>query len=93
MDLLERLKQPTPRFFRKVRNMGIAFTTIGGAVIGLPGLMPPMLTTLAGYLIVAGTVASVVAQTVINDQNDSDGGNVPNVSTNVNPITPYSLEN
>tara|TARA_R100000353_G_scaffold175198_2_gene144922 strand:- start:21468 stop:21725 length:258 start_codon:yes stop_codon:yes gene_type:complete len=64
--------RPTPRFFRKLRNFGIGLTAIGGAIVGNVLYMPLLLTKIAGYLIVAGTVASVVSQTVINGEDDND---------------------
>ena len=72
MDLYERLKLPTPKFFRRLRNIGIGLSAIGGAIVTLPVILPVAVTTIAGYLIVAGTVASVVSQTVINDKNENE---------------------
>ena len=36
MKLIERYKKPTPSFFRKLRNIGIALATAGGAIIAVP---------------------------------------------------------
>ncbi|WGF92200.1 hypothetical protein [Aequorivita marisscotiae] len=47
-------------------------TAIGGAIAAEAYFLPNSLTRIAGYLIVAGTVASVVSQAVINDGNDDD---------------------
>lgn len=90
MNLYERLKKPTPKFFRRLRNIGIGMTAIGGAIITLPILLPSTITTMAGYLIVAGTVASVVSQTVIKDGNDHDNNHddapTSNMSGKVIPL-------
>ncbi|MCG2419766.1 hypothetical protein K8089_12095 [Aequorivita sp. F47161] len=72
MDLFERIRRPTPRFFRRLRNIGIGLTAIGGAIIANAIYLPSILIKIAGYFIVAGTVASVVSQTVINDTDDDD---------------------
>ncbi|WGF92193.1 hypothetical protein [Aequorivita marisscotiae] len=72
MNLFERIVRPTPRFFRRLRNIGIGLSAIGGAIVAEAYFLPSVLTKIAGYLIVAGTVASVVSQTVINDKNDDD---------------------
>lgn len=72
MDLFERLERPTPHFFRRLRNIGLGMTAIGGAILAGPMLLPTLIVQIAGYLIVAGTVTTVVSQTVINDGADDD---------------------
>lgn len=72
MDIFERMERPTPRFFRRLRNIGLVLTAIGGAIVAGPNVLPAVLMEIAGYLIVAGTVASVVSQAVINDGQDDD---------------------
>jgi hypothetical protein len=70
MNLFERIKEPTPRFFRWLRNIGIGLTAIGGAIVSEAVLLPDLVTKIAGYLVVAGTVTSVVSQTVIKNDDD-----------------------
>jgi len=80
MDLLQRMEQPTPRFFRTLRNIGIALTAAGGAIIAAPVALPAALITIAGYVTVAGTVATIVSQSVIKDIDDDpdlDGLAIP----------------
>jgi hypothetical protein len=36
MNIVERYKKPTPRFFKILRNIGIALATAGGAIIAAP---------------------------------------------------------
>lgn len=67
MKLLERYKKPTPSFFRKLRNIGIALATAGGAIIAAPIALPTLVVTIATYLTVAGTVATAVSQAVVSD--------------------------
>lgn len=67
MNLAERYKKPTPNFFRKLRNIGIALAATGGAIIAAPISMPAILITIATYLTVAGTVATAVSQAVVQD--------------------------
>mgnify|MGYP000421270515 CR=1 FL=1 len=68
MKLLERYKKPTPSFFRKLRNIGIALATAGGAIIAAPISLPALVITIATYLTVAGTVATAVSQAVVSDE-------------------------
>ena len=68
MKITERYKKPTPTFFRKLRNIGIALATAGGAIIAAPIALPTLVITIATYLTVAGTVATAVSQAVVSDQ-------------------------
>lgn len=75
MKLAERYKKPTPKFFKTLRNIGIALAAVGGAIIAAPVSLPAIVVTVAGYLTVAGTVATAVSQAVVNDGNDESFGN------------------
>jgi hypothetical protein len=69
MNLLERAVSPTPTFFQKLRNIGLALAAISAAIIAAPVTLPAIVTTIAGYLAVAGSVLSGVSQiTVTGDQ-------------------------
>jgi hypothetical protein len=70
MNLTERYKKPTPKFFRTLRNIGIALAATGGAIIAAPISLPALVLTIAGYLTVAGTVATAVSQAVVVDIDD-----------------------
>jgi hypothetical protein len=72
MNILERYKKPTPKFFKILRNIGIALATAGGAIIAAPISMPALLVTIATYMTVAGTVATAVSQAVVTDEDKSE---------------------
>ena len=63
MKIVERIKAPTPKFFKKLRNIGIGLAAIGTAIIAAPVSLPAIVIKIAGYLAVAGTVAGTVSQT------------------------------
>ncbi len=63
-----RLTSKTPKFFRRIRNIGIALGIIGGAIISAPITLPVMLVTAAPYLIWAGGVAGTIAQLTKEDK-------------------------
>ena len=71
MGVIKRLKEPTPRFFRKIRNIGIAIASIGATILAAPVALPAAIISVAGYLTVAGTVATAVSQAV-TEPNDED---------------------
>ena len=62
MKLLKRMKGPTPRFFQKVRNAGLILVAVGTTILTAPVALPLFLVKAAGYITVAGGVASAVSQ-------------------------------
>jgi uncharacterized transporter YbjL len=65
--VIKRMKRPTPSFFKKLRNIGLALGAIGAAIISAPVAIPALLIKVAGYLVVAGTVAGAVSQTAVKN--------------------------
>ena len=68
MTIIKRVKSPTPKFFKVLRNIGLVLAAVGGTILGAPVALPVIVTSVAGYLAVAGGVISAVSQlTVKND--------------------------
>lgn len=65
MNLLQRLKAPTPKFFKVLRTIGLSLAAAGGALLAAPIALPVGLVSLGGYLIVAGSVATAVSQAAV----------------------------
>jgi hypothetical protein len=63
MNLKERIESPTPVFFKKVRNIGLLLAAISSTLLTTPVALPLVIVKIAGYLAVAGSVASAVSQT------------------------------
>ena len=61
-ELKQRLKSPTPKFFRKLRNIGIAVAAVATTIATAPIALPAVLVKIAAYLAVAGTTISVASQ-------------------------------
>ncbi|MDF2450425.1 MAG: hypothetical protein K0R26_2929 [Bacteroidota bacterium] len=66
MTIKERLKAPTPKFFRVLRNVGLGLAAAGGVLVAAPVALPALAVTIGGYLIVAGSVATAVSQAVVD---------------------------
>ncbi len=66
--IAQRIQEPTPKFFRKIRNFGLLFTGIGGAIATAPISLPALMTGAASYLVLAGTIASVISQTAVENE-------------------------
>jgi uncharacterized membrane protein HdeD (DUF308 family) len=60
--IIKRAKAPTPKFFKVLRNIGLAFAAIGGTILTAPIALPVVVTSIGGYLAVAGGVVSAVSQ-------------------------------
>jgi len=59
------MQKPTPKFFRKVRNAGLAIGAVGLAITNAPVVMPVVLLKVGTYLVIAGAVASAVSQSAV----------------------------
>ena len=76
MKLKERIKAPTPKFFRVLRNIGLTLAAVGGAILASPVALPAAVVAVAGYVTVAGGVMTAVSQSVVEgerDQQSEDG--------------------
>ena len=62
MNIIERIQAPTPTFFKKVRKIGMILTGISGAVLAAPLYLPDAVVTVATYLGIVGSVATVISQ-------------------------------
>ena len=75
MNIVERAKAPTPKFFRILRAVGLTLLAISGSVLAAPIALPTALVSIAGYLAVAGGVISAVSQVTTTLEKDDDGTN------------------
>jgi len=72
MNIVERTKSPTPKFFRLLRSIGLALLALSGSVIAAPVVLPAVVVSVAGYLAVAGGVLSAVSQMTVDDDAKSE---------------------
>ena len=62
MSIIKRVKSPTPKFFKVLRNIGLVLAAVGGTILAAPVALPAVITTIGGYVAVAGGVVSAVSQ-------------------------------
>ncbi|SEB01615.1 hypothetical protein SAMN05443667_11566 [Flavobacterium gillisiae] len=68
MNVIKRAKAPTPKFFKVLRNIGLALAAVGGTILAAPVVLPVGIVSIGGYIAVAGGIISAVSQlTTIND--------------------------
>jgi hypothetical protein len=68
MTILQRLTATTPSFFKKLRTISLALAAASGAVLAAPVALPAVLIKIAGYLAVAGSVATAVSQAAVAEE-------------------------
>ena len=61
-NIVKRLEAPTPKFFKKLRTIGITLAAIGGAILAAPAALPAIVITIGGYLITGGSILTAVSQ-------------------------------
>ena len=70
MNLVERTLAPTPKWFKILRTVGIALASVGGIIIASPIALPVGLVSAAGYLVLGGSIISVVSQTAVKSEEE-----------------------
>jgi uncharacterized membrane protein HdeD (DUF308 family) len=62
MNIIKRVKSPTPKFFKVLRDIGLVLAAVGGTILAAPVGLPAIVVTIGGYVAVAGGVISAVSQ-------------------------------
>ena len=70
MNLADRVLAPTPKWFKILRTVGIALASVGGIIIASPIALPVGLVSAAGYLVLGGSIISVVSQTAVKSEEE-----------------------
>ena len=68
--IANRLRQPTPKFFKKLRNVGLALAAVGTTLLAAPIGLPLLLVNIGGYLALAGGVRTAVSQSAVKMENE-----------------------
>ncbi|WP_445737636.1 hypothetical protein [Mariniflexile sp.] len=67
---MNRASAPTPKFFKVLRTIGLALAAVGGTILAAPVALPVIVTTIGGYIAVAGAVLTTASQ--LTTTNDSE---------------------
>jgi len=68
--ILNRASAPTPKFFKVLRTVGLALAAVGGTILAAPVALPVIVTTIGGYVAVAGGVLTTVSQLTTTDDSE-----------------------
>ena len=72
MNVVQRAKAPTPKFFKILRTIGLALLAVSGSIIAAPLALPAVVVSIAGYSAVAGGVLSAVSQITVEDKSKNE---------------------
>ena len=67
-QIFKRVNAPTPTFFKKLRNIGLALAAAATTIAAAPVALPAVIIKVAGYLAVASGVLSAVSQTAVEGE-------------------------
>jgi uncharacterized membrane protein HdeD (DUF308 family) len=68
--ILNRASAPTPKFFKVLRTIGLALAAVGGTILAAPIALPVLVTTIGGYLAIAGGVLTATSQLTTTDDSE-----------------------
>jgi len=72
LNLVSRVQEPTPKWFRIVRNIGLALSAVGGVLVAAPVALPAAVVSVGGYLLLGGTIIGAVSQTAVSAEEYGD---------------------
>jgi len=64
-NIINRVQSTTPKFFKILRAIGLSLAAVSGAVFASNVELPKIITDIAGYVAVAGSVMGAVSQTAV----------------------------
>jgi len=70
MNVIQRAKAPTPKFFKVLRNIGLMLAAVGGTIVAAPVVLPIIVTSVGGYMAIAGGVLSAVSQITTHSEDN-----------------------
>ena len=85
LNLVERVKAPTPKWFKIIRTIGITLTAVGGAILAAPVAIPATIVSIAGYAMLGGSVATAIAQTAMQTEDTNQREHKEDLKTSENP--------
>lgn len=68
LTLWDRLRLPTPQFFRKLRAIGSALGALGLVLTTTQVTLPAIVVTVGSYLILAGSVAAAISSVAVEPE-------------------------
>lgn len=67
LSIIERVKLPTPLFFRRLQLSGLMLTAMASVLLTTPISLPELVLTIARYIAVIGAVVGGVSQVAVKN--------------------------
>lgn len=65
LSVSDRVHSPTPKFFKRLRNIGLVLAAVSSTLLAAPVALPAIVISIASYVAVAGAVVTAVSQTTV----------------------------
>ena len=72
LNLISRVAEPTPKWFRILRNLGLVMSAVGCVLVATPVALPAAVVSVGGYLLLGGTIIGAVSQTAVSAEEYGD---------------------
>lgn len=67
LSVSERADAPTPKFFKRLRTIGLILAAVGATILASPVALPALAVQIGGYLTLAGSVVTAVSQVTVDE--------------------------
>jgi len=84
LNLVSRVLEPTPKWFRIVRNIGLALSAVGGVLVAAPVALPATVVSVGGYLLLGGSIIGAVSQTAVSAEEYGENNRKSRENSTVN---------
>lgn len=72
MNIKKRMSADTPKFWKKIRTVGVVLASVSATIITGGAALPAALVTIAGYVGTAGLVMTAAAQAAVKVEPDAE---------------------
>jgi len=73
MKIKDRLRKKSPKLFQRITNACVAVGAVGAVLLSAPISLPVLITSLAGYMVVAGSIGASVSKLTVDNKEFEDG--------------------
>jgi len=67
MKIKDRIRKKSPKLFQRITNVCVVVGAVGGVLLSAPISLPVAITSLAGYMVVAGSIGASVSKLTVED--------------------------
>ena len=72
MKIKDRLRKKSPKLFQRITNACVVVGAVGAVIISAPISLPVLITSLAGYMVVAGSIGASISKLTVDNKEFED---------------------